>query len=278
MEQRKECILRTDPETNFTSKEVQDVLKVMKAKWKVGVTDNHVEQSHIERCFRELNSHLRPLLVDLYKKDPSPMNIRMGAYLSMRIYNNSVNSMGFAPAQIFTPSETLDLQILEENLDENGKSNLVRNILDLQQKVLSDMLIKQQELYDNRLSDWTKDCKAAWDQLLALDIDDYVMINYPKNQKLNFSNIGPFKVVEMVDKDFFLVVQSLTDIDVKIKIKANKVLRFNYNRVGKRPITIAAEDRRDTQVIKMLGREFTGEGEFKASKGQRQLLRFHVLF
>ena len=118
-----ECILRTDPGTNFTAKEVQDVLKVMKAKWKVGVTDNHVEQSHIERCFRELNSHLRPLLVDLYKKDPSPMNIRMGAYLSMRIYNNSVNSMGFAPAQIFTPSETLDLQILEENLDEDGKSD-----------------------------------------------------------------------------------------------------------------------------------------------------------
>ena len=44
--------------TNFTGKEVQDVLKLMKVKWKVGVTDNHVEQAHIERCFRELNSHL----------------------------------------------------------------------------------------------------------------------------------------------------------------------------------------------------------------------------
>ena len=43
----KDCILRTDPGTNFTGKEVQDVLKVMKAKWKVGVTDNHVEQSHV---------------------------------------------------------------------------------------------------------------------------------------------------------------------------------------------------------------------------------------
>ena len=58
----------------------------------------------------------------------------------------------------------------------------------------SDMLIKQQELYDKRLDDWTKDGKAAWDQLLALDIDDYVMINYPKNQKLNFSNIGPLRL------------------------------------------------------------------------------------
>ena len=106
----KDCILRTDPGTNFTGKEV---LKLMKAKWKVGVTDNHVEQAHIEWCFRELNSHLRPLLVDLYKKDQSKDNLRMGAYLSMRIYNNSVNLMGFAPAQMFTPSETLDLQILK---------------------------------------------------------------------------------------------------------------------------------------------------------------------
>ena len=141
----KDCILRTDPGTNFTGKEVQDALKVMKAKWKVGVSDNHVEQAHIERCFRELNSHLRPLLVDLYKKDQSPNNLRMGAYLSMRIYNNSINSMGFAPTQIFTPSESLDLQILEENLNENETSELVRNILDIQQKVLSDMLVKQQE-------------------------------------------------------------------------------------------------------------------------------------
>ena len=105
------------------------------------------------------------------------------------------------------------------------------------------------------------------------------MINYPKNQKLNFSNIGPFKVVEMVDKDFFVVVQSLTDINIKIKIKANKLLRFNYDTsVGKRPMQIAAEDRRDTQVIKILGHQFTAEDEFKASKSQRQLLRFHVLF
>ena len=35
------------------------------------------------------------------------------------------------------------------------------------------------------------------------------MINYPKNIKLNFSNIGPFKVVDMVDKDFFVVVESV---------------------------------------------------------------------
>ena len=111
----------------------------------MGVTDNHVEQAHIERSFRELNSHLRPLLVDLYKKDQSKDNLRMGAYLSMRIYNNSVNSMGFASAQMFTPSESLDLQILEENLTESETSELVRNILDIQQKVLSDMLVKQQE-------------------------------------------------------------------------------------------------------------------------------------
>ena len=90
--------------------------------------------------------------------------------------------MGFAPTQIFTPSESLDLQILEENLNENETSELVRNILDIQQKVLSDMLVKQQELYDKRLDDWTKEGKTAWDQLLSLDIDDYVMINYPKNQ------------------------------------------------------------------------------------------------
>ena len=63
--------------------------------------------------------------------------------------------MGFAPAQIFTPSETLDLQILEENLNENEISELVRNILDIQQKVLSDTLVKQQELYDKRLDDCT---------------------------------------------------------------------------------------------------------------------------
>ena len=85
------------------------------------------------------------------------------------------------------------------------------------------------------------------------------MINYPKNQKLNFSNIGPFKVVEMVDKDFFIVVESLTDT-VRIKVKVNKLLRFNYDsRVGKKPMSIAAEDRRDTQVIKILAHEFTGE-------------------
>ena len=37
-------------------------------------------------------------------------------------------------------------------------------ILDLQHKVLSDMLVAQQELYDNRLDDW-KEGKAAWDVL-----------------------------------------------------------------------------------------------------------------
>ena len=169
----------------------------MRCRWKVGVTDNHVEQAHIERCFRELNSHLRPILVNLAKK----------------------------------------------------------------------------------LDDWTQEGKSAWDQLLALDIDDLVMINYPKKQKLNFSNIGPFKVVERVDNDFFVVLQSLTDVNVRIKVKANRLLRFKYDpRVEKVPIQIAPEDRRDTQVIKILSHEFTGEGEFKAAKGQRKLLKFLVLF
>ena len=126
--------------------------------------------------------------------------------------------MGFSPAQIFAPSETIDLQLVDDNLDEDGRSELVKQILDLQHQVLSDMLVMQQQLYDKRLDDWTQEGKAAWDQLLALDIDHLVMINYPKKQKLNFSNIGPFKVVETVDNDFFVVVQSLTDVNVKIKM------------------------------------------------------------
>ena len=173
----KECILRTDPGTNFTGEDVQGLLQAMRATWKVGAAGNHVEQSHIERGFKELNSHLRPILASLTAKPfASRMKIRIGAYLANRIYNNSINHMGFAPAQMFTPSETLELQIAEEGLRVSDTSELVRQILDLQQEVLSKMLHAQQKLYDERLDDWTKEGKAAWDELLKLDIDDYVMI------------------------------------------------------------------------------------------------------
>ena len=72
--------------------------------------------------------------------------------------------MGFAPAQMFTPSETLELQIVnEEVLKDEDKTERVRQILDIQQEVLSKMLQAQQELYDQRLNDWQKDrrnCRA----------------------------------------------------------------------------------------------------------------------
>ena len=72
---------------------------------------------------------------------------------------------------MFTSSETIDLQLVDDNLDEDSRSELVKQILDLQHQVLSDMLVMQQQLYDERLEDWTQEGKAAWDQLLALDID-----------------------------------------------------------------------------------------------------------
>ena len=104
---------------------------------------------------------------------------------------------------MFTPSETLELQVVEEGLSENDKTDLVRRVLDTQQEVLSKVLIAQQELYGKRLNDWKTDGKAAWDELLALDIDDFVMINYPKSQKLNYSSTGPYKVVQVIDKDYY---------------------------------------------------------------------------
>ena len=277
----KECILRTDPGTNFTGQSVQSLLQAMRATWKVGAAGNHVEQSHIERGFKELNSHLRPILASLTAKPfASRMKIRIGAYLANRIYNNSINHMGFAPAQMFTPSETLELQIADEGLRESDKSELVRQILDLQQEVLSKMLHAQQKLYDQRLDDWTKEGKAAWDELLKLDIDDYVMINYPKNQKLNYSNIGPYKVIQMIDKEFFVVVQSLIDPNIKIRVKANKLIRFNYDkRCGQKPMEIQAEDKRQAVVVAIIDHSYPGGIEkFKGEKGQRQQLTFLVKF
>ena len=72
--------------------------------------------------------------------------------------------------------------------------------MDIQQDVLSSMLILQEKEYEKRLNAWTDEGKAAWDELLRLDIDDYVLINYPKKHKLNFNNLGPYKVVKMTDK------------------------------------------------------------------------------
>ena len=278
----KECIFRTDPGTNFTGPDVQSLLKAMRATWKVGVSGNHVDQGHIERGFKELNSHLRPILASLTVKPfTSRMKIRIGVYLANRIYNNSINHMGFAPAQMFTPSETLELQIVNEDvLKEQDKTERVRQILDIQQEVLSKMLQAQQELYDKRLDHWKDEGKAAWDELLALDIDDYVMINYPKNQKLNYSNIGPYRVIQMIDKEFNVVVQSLIDPNIKIRLRANKLIRFNYDeRCGQTPKQIQAEDKRQAVVESILNHDFPGgKDKFKGTKGQRQLLTFLVKF
>ena len=112
----KNCILRTDPGTNFAANDVISLLSVMKADWQVGVADNHVEQAHLERAFRELNSHLRPILAGLTGKPrDSTMKLKLGSYLAARIYNNSINHLGFAPSQMFLPSETLDLQVVYDD-------------------------------------------------------------------------------------------------------------------------------------------------------------------
>ena len=275
----KDCILRTDPGTNFTGQEVQDLLKGMKSTWQVGSAGNHIDQGHIERCFRELNSHLRPILSSLTSKPFSnKMKIRIGVYLASRIYNNAINHLGFAPAQMFTPSETLELQIVEDGINE--PSDFIRNILDLQQEVLSKMLVAQQELYDKRLNDWTNEGKAAWDELLGLDIDDYVMINYPKNQKLNYNNLGPYKVIQMIDKEYFVVVQSLIDSNIKIRVKANKLIRFHYDKRCKQtPMQIQGEDKRQAVVESILEMRYPGGiNNFKGEKGQRQNLEFLVKF
>jgi hypothetical protein len=245
------------------------------------VADNHLEQSHIERAFRELNSHLRPVLFSLTAKPLSSRSkIKVGAYLAARIYNNSVNYLGFSPASMFTPSETLELQIVEEGMKESDKTELIRKVMDLQQEVLSKMLVAQQAAHDKRLDEWTSSGKLAWDELLALDIDDFVMINYPKHQKLNYSNIGPYKVIQMIDKEFFVVVQSLVDPNIKIKVKASRLIRFNYDeRVGQTPIQIQAEDKRHAVVLEILDHDYPGgKDKFKGEKGQRQKLTLLVKF
>ena len=35
-----------------------------------------------------------------------------------------------------------------------------------------------------------------------------MMIHYPKNQKLNYSNIGPYKVIQMIDKEYDVLFQN----------------------------------------------------------------------
>ena len=277
----KDCILRTDPGTNFAASDVQELLLVMRAKWKVGVAGNHVEQAHIERAFRELNYHIRPILSGLTSKPiDSRLKLRMGVYLAARIYNNSINHLGFAPAQMFIPSETLDLQIVYDSPDTEKRSDLVRYVMELQQEILSQMLVAQEAEYDKRLNDWTNEGKEAWDELLRLDIDDYVLINYPKNQKLNFSNIGPYRVTQMIDKEYFVEVQSLVDVSVKFKVKANKLIRFNYDpRCKLTPADIQAEDKREALVLEVVRHTFPGGNEkFSDSKGQRAQLQFLVRF
>ena len=275
----KDCIMRTDPGTNFTGKETVDLLASMGVEWKVGVADDHVSQGHLERAFRELNYNLRPILASFAEKATTPVTkMRMAIYLSARIYNHSVNQMGFAPAEMFTPSETLNLQVVEEG--HRPKTELVKEILGMQSEVLQDMLIAQQKLYDDRLDDWRDSGKKAWDDLLYLEIDDLVLINYPKNSKLNYSNIGPYKIVKMIDENYFVIVQSLIDSNIKIKVRANRLIRFNYDeRCGRTPVQIQAQDKRQVVIDEVFDWDYPpGKRLFTGAAGERQQLMFKVRY
>ena len=152
--------------------------------------------------------------------------------------------------------------------------------MDVQQEVLSSMLISQEHEYEKRLNAWTNEGKGAWDELLRLDIDDYVLINFPKKHKLNFNNLGPYKVVKMIDKDFFVEVQSLVDSSVRFKVKANKLIRFRYDpRNSKRPEEILGEDTGSSNVLAILDHDYPGGKEvYTGAKGQRANLTFLVKF
>jgi hypothetical protein len=160
------------------------------------------------------------------------------------------------------------------------KTNLIRQILDIQQEILSKMLTVQQELFDKRMNNWTNEGKLAWDELLGLEIDDYVMINYPKNQKLNYSNIGPYKVIKMADNEYFVVVQSLVDPNVQIRVKANRLIRFHYDkRCGQTVLQIQGQDNRGAEVDSIVEHDFPGGKEkYEGKAGQRQQLTFLVKF
>ena len=66
----------------------------------------------------------------------------------------------------------------------------------------------------------------------------------------------------MFDKDYFVVVQSIVDSNVKIKVKANRLIRFNYDeRCGQSPIQIQAEDKRHAVVLEVKDYNFSGGKE-----------------
>lgn len=107
----KGCVLRTGPGTGFTGKGAQDVLKPVKADWGVGLAGGHLEQSNTERCFRELSSRTRPTLVSPSAEPlAAKTEVRTGARVAARAYSSSINCLGLSPAQVFTPSEALELQ------------------------------------------------------------------------------------------------------------------------------------------------------------------------
>lgn len=157
---------------------------------------------------------------------------------------------------------------------------LLKEVLDPQQEVLSRMLTKQQELHDKRVSDYLESGRSSTDELLSLDIDDFVLVNCPKSSKPGYSSTGPHRVTAVAGRDCSTVVQSVVDESTKVKVKASRLTRLKYDqRCGLTPTQVQAEDRHHAEVTEA-GDWDSPEGGSKprAEEGQRRSLRPLVRF